>query len=116
MTKVSSMFTNVNPIIKSHKITIDYLIYKEQVWLGIIIKISIVEKDHFPDLAKFRTDRFSSNFLGVTQAPPFLYGGASKAPPIINIWGKYFPPTIHIYFLEIHKIQIIQFSSFINLI
>jgi hypothetical protein len=38
------MFTNVNPIIKSHKITIDYLIYEEQVRLGIIMKISIIEK------------------------------------------------------------------------
>jgi hypothetical protein len=53
MIKVSSMFTNVNPIIKSHKITIDYLIYEEQVWLEIIMKISIIEKVIFQTWPNF---------------------------------------------------------------
>ena len=32
------------PIIKSYKITIDYLVYKEQIAVKIIMKISIIEK------------------------------------------------------------------------
>jgi hypothetical protein len=58
MTKVLSMFTNVNPIRKSHKITIDYLIYKEQVWLGVIMKISIIEKVSFQTLPNLELTDF----------------------------------------------------------
>ena len=38
------MFTNVNPIIKSQKITINYLIYEEQKVVRIIMKILIIER------------------------------------------------------------------------
>jgi hypothetical protein len=44
MSKVSSMFINVNPFIKSYKIIIDYLVYEEQIAVKIIMKISIFEK------------------------------------------------------------------------
>jgi hypothetical protein len=58
MTKVSSMFTNVSPIRKSHKIIIDYLIYKEQVRLGVTMKISIIEKVIFQTLPNLELTDF----------------------------------------------------------